>query len=84
MSAVSFSHRLDRLLVETVERLGDEFPELPIAVISRCVQAVRAIVQPCAPSDVPALAARVEQTARDDLRRIAVALNGPQALAVAR
>jgi len=75
------SHRLDRLLIDVVERLIVEFDYLPPAIVTRCVQAARTTVAPTSIRDVPTMAQQMETLARADLQRLEAALAEP---AVAR
>ena len=68
-----FSHRIERLLGDAIERLSDQYPSLPIGVVSRCVEAARAAV-PSGPASLIDVVAAIESAARDDLRRISAAI----------
>lgn len=70
-------HRLDRLLIDVVERLVVEFDELPPAIVTRCVQAARTTLAPATVSDIPVMAEQMETLARADLQRLVAALDEP-------
>ena len=80
MSQPLVLHRLERLLVTVVDSLGAEFPDIPLEIVSRCVQAARSIVHPETVADLPRLAVTVQGLARDDLRRIRFALDDTTAV----
>lgn len=74
MSHPLLHHRLERLLIETIDRLCDEFPNLPLGIVSRCVEAARVTAPPAVPQDLTESVARIEMLAREDLRTIDGAL----------
>jgi len=65
--------RIDVLLLDLVEKLARDYPELPIAVVSRCVDAARHIVDPHQREAVASVE-KLEKSVRDDLDRIVASL----------
>jgi hypothetical protein len=65
--------RVDVLLLDLVEQLAADYPEVPIGVISRCVDAARGAVDPLQ-RDAVASVAKLEKVVRDDLDRIVASL----------
>jgi hypothetical protein len=57
-------------LIDLVDRLADEFPDLPVGTVLRCAQAARAGRGNGDGSD----AGRLEETVRADLRQLEAAL----------
>lgn len=62
--------RVDVLLVDVVQRLGVDYPELPYGVISGCVEAVHHTRVPGPRDDVVAAVQQIEVAARADIDRL--------------
>jgi hypothetical protein len=66
--------RIDVLLVDLVQRLGGDFPELPYGLVARCVDVARrsvdhwlAPIDEAEPAEVVVI---IEEAARADLEQI--------------
>jgi len=67
--------RIDVLLVDLVEELDREYPELPYGLVARCVDVARRSTDTRPPDNEAVEAvALVEQVAREDLDRICATL----------
>ena len=63
--------RVDALLVDLVQALDRDYPEVPYGLVARCVEVARRWVDERAPGDeMLEVLALVERVARDDLERI--------------
>lgn len=72
--AASFAiSRLDLLLIDVVQRLGDEYPGVPYGVVARCVEAARHLRVPDV-EDVATLVGRIEASARADVEQMLTSL----------
>jgi hypothetical protein len=63
--------RIDVLLVDLVQALDRDYPELPYGLVARCVDVARRVVDKRSSDDQASqLVAVVEQVAREDLDMI--------------
>jgi hypothetical protein len=64
--------RIDVLLVDLVQELDLEYPELPYGLVARCVEVAGRQVsrQPSPSDDLTGIVAAVAAAAREDLNRI--------------
>jgi hypothetical protein len=69
--------RIDVLLVDLVQQLGGDYPELPYGLIARCVDVARRSVDhwlaPIEDAEPAEVAVVIEQAARADLDQICAA-----------
>lgn len=68
--------RVDMLLVDLVQVLDGDYPELSYGLVARCVEVARRSVDANAPDDQALeLVTLVERVAREDLERIRASMS---------